>query len=79
MQRIPQRNVVRNRASEKFIELRRQGFSGPAMLGIHELEYGGVVEKLKALDERFVIRREDSGTAKAKKQKVAAHAGKDAD
>lgn len=72
-------DVVRNRASEKFIELRRQGFSGPAMLGIHELEYGGVVEKLKELDERFVIRQEDAGTVKSKKQKVSADAGKDAD
>lgn len=70
---------VRNRASEKFIELRRQGFSGPAMLGIHELEYGGIIEKLKELDERFVIREDDANTVKSKKQKVSADAGKDAD
>ncbi len=72
-------DVVRNRASEKFIELRRQGFSGPAMLGIHELEYGGVVEKLKELDERFKISKEDEGTRKSKAQKVKAEAGEDAD
>ncbi|RME82583.1 MAG: fructose 1,6-bisphosphatase [Zetaproteobacteria bacterium] len=44
---------VRAKASEKAIEIRRQGFSGPAMLGYHELEYGGIVERLRALEARF--------------------------
>lgn len=44
---------VRSKASEKAIEMRRQGFSGPAMLGASELEYGGIIERLNKLDGRF--------------------------
>jgi len=44
---------VRRQASTKAIEIRRQGFSGPAMLGAAELEYGGIMERLKKLDGRF--------------------------
>jgi hypothetical protein len=29
---------------------------GPPMLPMTELEYTGIVEKLKALDERFTVR-----------------------
>jgi fructose 1,6-bisphosphate aldolase/phosphatase len=36
--------------------MRRQGFSGPAMLPTGELEYTGVMKKLEALDKRFEIR-----------------------
>lgn len=36
--------------------MRRQGFFGAAMLPMSELEYTGVVEKLKALDTRFRMR-----------------------
>ena len=44
--------------SEKATGIRRQGFSGAAMLPYSELEYGGIVEKLKALDKKFVVREE---------------------
>lgn len=47
---------VRTRASEKAMEIRRQGFSGPAMLPYSELEYGGIVGILERLDRRFAIR-----------------------
>jgi fructose 1,6-bisphosphate aldolase/phosphatase len=47
---------VRNRTAEKAAEIRQQGFSGPAMLPYSELEYGGVAEKMKELDERFIVR-----------------------
>jgi fructose 1,6-bisphosphate aldolase/phosphatase len=47
---------VRGKISEKAAAIRRQGFSGPAMLPYSELEYGGVVEKLAALDKRFKLR-----------------------
>jgi fructose 1,6-bisphosphate aldolase/phosphatase len=50
-------NVVRTRAAEKAMEIRRQGFSGPAMLPYSELEYGGIVSILEKLDRRFSIRR----------------------
>jgi fructose 1,6-bisphosphate aldolase/phosphatase len=49
-------NPVRDRVAEKAMEMRRQGFSGPAMLPMSELEYTGVTEKLEALDKRFQVR-----------------------
>lgn len=49
---------VRSRVAQKAIDIREQGFSGPAMLPYSELEYGGIVEKLAALEPRFHIRTE---------------------
>jgi fructose 1,6-bisphosphate aldolase/phosphatase len=48
---------VRDKVSRKAIELREQGFSGLAMLPYGELEYGGIVEKMAALDRRFRVRK----------------------
>jgi fructose 1,6-bisphosphate aldolase/phosphatase len=50
-------DAVRTRAAEKAMEIRRQGFSGPAMLSYDELEYGGIVRILEKLEKRFTIRR----------------------
>jgi len=47
---------VRNRISQKATEIRAQGFSGAAMLDYSELEYGGIVEKMEKLEEKFRIR-----------------------
>lgn len=47
---------VRDRAASKAMEMRRQGFSGPAMLPYSELEYGGIVQILKKLEPRFTVR-----------------------
>ncbi|RMG60811.1 MAG: fructose 1,6-bisphosphatase [Deltaproteobacteria bacterium] len=52
----PYWDYVRDRVSQKAEEIRRQGFFGPAMLPYSELEYGGIVEKMKKLDEKFFIR-----------------------
>jgi fructose 1,6-bisphosphate aldolase/phosphatase len=41
--------------SEKATSIRRQGFSGPAMLPYSELEYGGIVERLKKLEAKFKL------------------------
>jgi fructose 1,6-bisphosphate aldolase/phosphatase len=61
---------VRRRASEKAIEIRRQGFSGPAMLPYSELEYGGIVSILERLDKKFRIRpTEATGTGPAKERR----------
>lgn len=49
-------DTVRVRASEKAMEIRRQGFSGPAMLSYDELEYGGIVRIMDRLAERFNVR-----------------------
>jgi fructose 1,6-bisphosphate aldolase/phosphatase len=48
---------VRNRISEKTIEIRRQGFFGPAMLPMSELEYGGIMERLEKLESKFKVRK----------------------
>jgi fructose 1,6-bisphosphate aldolase/phosphatase len=39
------------------MEMRRQGFSGAAMLPYQELEYGGITERMGRLEERFRVRR----------------------
>jgi len=49
-------DYVRELASKKAIELRRQGFYGNAMLPYGELEYGGIVERLKNLEGKFEIK-----------------------
>lgn len=56
-------DAVRARVADKAIEIRRQGFSGAAMLPMAELEYTGVTEKLAQLDKRFVIRPERAAAA----------------
>lgn len=56
-------NTVRDRVSTKAMEMRLQGFSGPAMLPMNELEYTGVMEKLNALDTRFKVRSTEKKVA----------------
>jgi fructose 1,6-bisphosphate aldolase/phosphatase len=48
---------VRNRVSEKAVEIRRQGFFGNAMKPFESLAYGGIVQILQELDERFVVEK----------------------
>jgi fructose 1,6-bisphosphate aldolase/phosphatase len=52
----PYWDYVRNNISRKATEIRLQGFSGCAMLPYGELEYGGIVEKMKKLDGKFTVR-----------------------
>jgi fructose 1,6-bisphosphate aldolase/phosphatase len=49
-------DYVREEVSRKAMAIRDQGFSGPAMLGYNELEYGGIVAILKELEKRFTVR-----------------------
>lgn len=49
-------DTVRDTVSNKAIGMRRQGFFGPAMLPMTELEYTGITEKLAVLDDRFTLR-----------------------
>ena len=53
----PYWDYVRRKVSKKAEEIRRQGFSGPAMLPMTELEYTGVMETLAELEKKFVIRK----------------------
>jgi fructose 1,6-bisphosphate aldolase/phosphatase len=48
-------DTVRDRAATKAMEMRRQGFSGAAMLPYSELEYGGIVKILERLESRFTV------------------------
>jgi fructose 1,6-bisphosphate aldolase/phosphatase len=52
----PYWDAVRYKAADKATEMRRQGFSGAAMLPYSELEYGGIVKMLEDLDHRFRVR-----------------------
>jgi len=53
----PYWDYVRNRVSKKAEEIRKQGFSGAAMLPMSELEYTGVMETLRTLEKKFIIRK----------------------
>jgi fructose 1,6-bisphosphate aldolase/phosphatase len=46
---------VRSEVARKATDMRRQGFFGAAMLPFSELEYGGIVEKMSSLAEKFRI------------------------
>lgn len=48
-------DYIRNEASREAMDIREQGFFGSSMLGMNELEYGGIVEKLKKLEKKFQI------------------------
>lgn len=52
----PYWDYIRSQISEKATAIRRQGFSGAAMLPYSELEYGGIVEKLEKLDKKFKLK-----------------------
>jgi fructose 1,6-bisphosphate aldolase/phosphatase len=47
---------IREKVARKATEIREQGFSGAAMLPYSELEYGGIVEKMKKLDTQFKVK-----------------------
>ncbi|MFW6131724.1 MAG: fructose-1,6-bisphosphate aldolase/phosphatase [Candidatus Aminicenantaceae bacterium] len=48
-------DYVRREISKKAADIRRQGFSGAAMLPYSELEYGGIVDKLSKLEKKFKL------------------------
>ena len=50
-------NSVRDNVGAKAMDMRRQGFFGAAMLPMSELEYTGIMDKLKTLDQRFHLRQ----------------------
>jgi fructose 1,6-bisphosphate aldolase/phosphatase len=50
-------DYVRDKASEKTLAIREQGFFGNAMSPMEELEYTGVMDTLKKLDGKFVLRK----------------------
>lgn len=55
---------VRDRVAAKAMDMRRQGFFEPATLPYSELEYGGIVVRLRRLEQEFSI-RDGQGVAAA--------------
>ena len=53
----PMWDHVRTRLADKTLEIRRQGFFGNAMQPFEAIHYGGLVNILRDLDERFEIKR----------------------
>lgn len=53
----PYWDYVRSEVSRKATDVRKQGFSGAAMLPFSELEYGGIVDILERLEKRFKVRK----------------------
>jgi fructose 1,6-bisphosphate aldolase/phosphatase len=53
----PYWDYVRMKISQKAEEIRKQGFVGPAMLPMSELEYTGAMETLKNLEKKFIIKK----------------------
>lgn len=53
----PYWDYIRDKVSRKATDIREQGFSGPAMLPMTELEYTGVMETLQELEKKFEIRK----------------------
>lgn len=51
----PYWDFVRVKISEKANQIRQQGFFGPAMLGMQELEYTNLAQSLKNIEKRFII------------------------
>lgn len=49
-------DYIREKASIKTLEIRAQGFYGPSMAPMDELEYTGVMENLKRISEKFIVR-----------------------
>ena len=52
----PMWDHVPTRLADKAVEIRRQGFFGNAMQPFETIHYGGLVNILRDLDERFEIR-----------------------
>lgn len=49
--------TIQHKATEKTLAIRAQGFFNPAMGPQDEMEYTGVMENLKRLDEKFTVRK----------------------
>ncbi|NIP59534.1 MAG: fructose 1,6-bisphosphatase, partial [Gemmatimonadetes bacterium] len=59
---------TRLRAQEKGEEIRKQGFVGPAMLPMQELEYSAFRTSLADLEDRFRVRKGTTPAEKASKK-----------
>jgi fructose 1,6-bisphosphate aldolase/phosphatase len=53
----PAWDLVRMKAQEKALEMRSQGWSGPAMLPYSELEYSGFRDVIESLEKQFKVKK----------------------
>jgi len=60
---------TRQKAQEKAEEIRSQGFVGPAMLPMQELEYSSFRTSLANLEDRFRVHGETTEAARAERKK----------
>jgi len=49
-------DYIRTKAAKKALEIRSQGFYGPSMAPMDEMEYTGVMDNLKRLETKFIER-----------------------
>ncbi|MDX1689058.1 MAG: fructose 1,6-bisphosphatase [Candidatus Promineifilaceae bacterium] len=65
-------DATRLKAQEKAVEMRKQGFVGPAMLPIQELEYSAFRDSLANLDDGFrILDGDGDGTGVGERPAVA--------
>jgi fructose 1,6-bisphosphate aldolase/phosphatase len=69
-------NAVRDHAAVKAMEIRRQGFFGPAMLGMSELEYGGIMARLDRLSAEFTVAAPAAEMAESGRESELWHGGR---
>jgi fructose 1,6-bisphosphate aldolase/phosphatase len=50
-------DAVRLKAQKKGMEMRQQGWSGPAMLPYSELEYSGFRDVIESLEKQFKVKK----------------------
>jgi len=65
---------TRRKAQEKAEEIRKQGFVGPAMLPVQELEYSAFRTSLAELEDRFRVVKGSTEAERAQKEKEPAPA-----
>ncbi len=53
-------DVIREKATNKTLDMRAQGYFNPSMAPMDELEYTGIMENLKRLDQKFVVRKKQN-------------------
>lgn len=53
----PYWNYIRRQIAQKAQDIRRQGFFGPAMLPMDELQYTDIYPTLKNLEKKFNIKK----------------------
>ncbi len=65
----PAWDAIRLKAQEKALEMRSQGWSGPAMLPYTELEYSGFRDVVESLEKQFKVKKAKHAKFEKKKQK----------